>query len=169
MFGMRSSSASYGRQFAMGNVPNLVPAPSGDLDRASVQNTSNDLVTNDTPSTFLIPSSQLNDVDNKFHDGDMVFALNQHGDYFPKYDTDYKPQQRSTVPLVTPPKLNKLSKDFAQNATDSGRVEGGKWWQNAAHVARWANPLGVIINKMRVNMGTTVHTSSSPPQYGLNI
>ena len=166
-----SSSASYGRQFAMDNVPNLVPAPSGGLDHASVQNTSNDLVTNDTPSTFLIPSShaELNDAYNEFQDGDMVFALNQHGCYFPKYDTDYKSQQKSTVPLVTLTKLNKMLREFAENAMDSGGFENVQWWQNAVLVARWAKPLGVVINKMRVNMGTTVRTSSSPPQYGLNI
>ena len=170
MFGMRSSSQSYGRTFAMDNVPNLVPAPSGGLGRASVHNTSNDLVTNDTPSTFLIPSShpELNDSENEFNDGDMVFALNQHGTYFPKYDTDYKSQQRSTVPLVTLPKLNKLLRGFAENAKDSAGMEADHWWQSAEHVARWAKPLGVVINKMRVNMGTMVRTSSSP-QYGLNI
>ena len=171
MFGMRSYSQSYGRTFAMDNVPNLVPAPSGGLGRASVHNTSNDLVTNDTPSTFLIPSShaELNDPMNEFNDGDIVFALNQHDEYFPKYDTGYKSQQSSTVPLVTLPMLNKLLRGFAVNEKDSVDIGDSNWWGNAVHVARWAKPLGVIINKMRVNIGTTVRTSSSPPQYGLNI
>ena len=170
MFGMRSSSASYGRTFAMDNVPNLVPAPSGGLRRESVHNVSSDLVTNDTPSTFLIPSShaELNDAENQFNDGDIVFALNQHGEYFPKYDTGYKSQQSKTVPLVTLPKLNKMLRDFSTHAKDSGENRDDCWWENPVHVARWAKPLGVIINKMRVNIGTTVHMSNSP-QYGLNI
>ena len=155
----------------MDNVPNLVPAPSGGLGHASVHNTSNDLVTNDTPSTFLIPSShaELNDPMNEFNDGDIVFALNQHGEYFPKYDTGYKSQQSSTVPLVTLPMLNKLLRGFAVNENDSVAIGDSQWWNNAVHVARWAKPLGVVLNKMRVNIGTTVRTSSSPPQYGLNI
>ena len=99
----------------MDNVPNLVPSPSGGLGQASVHNTSNDLVANDIPSTFLVPSShpELNDRMNEFNDGDVVFALNRHGEYYPKYDTGYRSQQNNTVPVVTLPMLNKLLHGFA--------------------------------------------------------
>ena len=171
MFGMRATSQSYGRTFALNNVPNLVPPPSGGLASASVHNTSNDLVANDTPTTFLVPSGHpsLNDGANEFNDGDMVFVLNQHGDYFPKYDTDYKSQHQSTVPLVTLPKLNKLLRDMASDAlTAPTAPTAPPWWEDVELVARWAKPLGVVVNKMRVNVGTVVRNSSKP-QYGINI
>ena len=163
MFGMRSTSASYGNAYALANVSTLVPTPSGGTGQASVHNSSLDLMANDTPSTFLVPSSHPGLAkSNDFNEGDVVFSLNPRGGY-PKYDTDYKAQNRATVPLVTVTKLNSLLQEFAANAEETD-----PWWEDPDAVARWARPIGVVLNKMRVNVGTSMRNSNSP-QYGLNI
>ena len=166
MFGMRSTSASYGRAFALENVPNLVPHPSGGLGAASVHNTSNDLVANDTPSTFLVPSLHpgLISTQNEFNDGDFVFALNPR-DPFPRYSLDYRSSRNIGETLVTLPMLNELICGLAREDKEPNNTN--QFWKDPVQVKQWARPLGVVINKMKVNVGAT--RAGQDTHYGLNI
>lgn len=191
---MRSSTPSYGRAFAMSNVPNLVPAPSGGVNTASVYNTSSDLVTNDIPSTFLIPSlhSDLIDDNNEFQEGDFVFALNPRTEGPNAYTMDYKSAFNGTTTIVTLPKLNALLHKYARTQADvpvpdtgpqaqadvaapdaggsvqmAARATASPWYANPAVVRAWARPLGVVLNKMRVNAGGRGRGNSS--HYGINV
>lgn len=190
---MRSSTPSYGRAFAMSNVPNLVPAPSGGVNTASVYNTSSDLVTNDIPSTFLIPSlhPQLIDDNNEFQEGDFVFALNPRTIGPDAYTMDYKSAFNGTTTIVTLPKLNALLHKYARTQADlpsdvpaqapdaggsvqvaarvawAGEATASPWYASPEVVHAWARPLGVVLNKMRVNAGG--HGRGNRPHYGVNV
>jgi hypothetical protein len=170
MFGMRASTPSYGRAFALSNVPNLVPAMSGSINTASVHNTSGDLVTNDIPSTFLIPSlhPDLNK-NNEFNEGDFVFALNPRYHTFAcgqDYAMDYKSAFNGTATIVTLPKLNELLQEYTKKAVDENLSEN-LWFTDPVLVREWARPLGVVLNKMRVNAGRNANGKTA--HYGLNI
>ena len=172
MFGMRASTPSYGRAFALSNVPNLVPAMSGSINTASVHNTSGDLVTNDIPSTFLIPSlhPELNKPSNEFNEGDFVFALNPRYHTFAcgeNYAMDYKSAFSGTATLVTLPQLNELLQEYTKKAMDEQLTDDNLWFTDPVLVREWARPLGVVLNKMRVNAGRNANGKTA--HYGLNI
>ena len=190
---MRASTPSYGRAFAMSNVPNLVPAPSGGVNTASVYNTSSDLVTNDIPSTFLIPSLHPDLIENnEFQEGDFVFALNPRTMGPNAYTMDYKSAFNGTTTIVTLPKLNALLHEYARKQADvpgsdapapdagggvqlaaggsfqlAGEETASPWYASPEVVRAWARPLGVVLNKMRVNAGG--HGRGNRPHYGINV
>lgn len=169
MFGLRATSASHGQGHPLANVPIALPGQNGGFNNPSVHNTSVDLVTNDIPSTFLIPSSHpvLKTHDNEFNDGDFVFTLSTDVSTqfnIKSYAAEYRLKRTQEVNVVTLPKLNALLQAAAKDAHNTGKADALGWFQSPELVSRWASPFGAVLNKMKVNGGTT-----TDPKYGLNV
>ena len=154
------------------SLPDVDIYTSSGVNTASVHNTSSDLVTNDIPSTFLIPSlhPSLNKPENQFHEGDFVFALNPRFSSYPhcsSFEMDYRSAFNGTATIVTLPQLNAILQGFAKAHIDENTNAGEPWFSKPTCVREWARPLGVVLNKMRVNTGR--HMQNNTPHYGLNI
>lgn len=126
------------------------PAPSGGLARASVNNQSLDMMTNDIPSVLVNPSSVkiLACAENNMLSNDFVFALRNK-----MYDHGVLPARPSPheVAIVTLPMLNKLLLDAAKADSISS---DDAWYANPGLVSEWAAPFGVVLNVVRASGDT---------------
>ena len=154
MFGGRSSSAAHGQGIAgYPTSASSVPMPSGGFSPPSVHNQSLDLVTNDVPSTLVIPSTneQLNPEDqpeNEFRLNDFVMVLRNTGNYDVPRGRFGEYGARET-PIVTIPMLNKLLRDKAI-AHESSPSNENPWWEHPCLVAEMAVPFGAVLNQMQL-------------------
>jgi hypothetical protein len=140
MFGLRATSSPHGSHNPQADVQASLRNP-------SVRNTSSDLVTNDIPSTFVIPISD----GSQFEEGDFVFAIT------PENDT--KRPRRNEANIMTLPQLNTMLRKIAVGGQGCDAANVPTWSNEAAKLAHHATPFGVVINKMKVTEG----------KYGVNI
>jgi hypothetical protein len=140
MFGLRATSSPHGSHNPQADVQASLRNP-------SVRNTSSDLVTNDIPSTFVIPISD----GSQFEEGDFVFAIT------PENDT--KRPRRNEANIMTLPQLNTMLRKIAVGGQGCDAAKVPTWSKKAAKLAHHATPFGVVINKMKVTEG----------KYGVNI
>ena len=140
MFGLRATSSPHGSHNPQADVQASLRHP-------SIQNTSSDLVTNDTPSTFVIPISD----GSLFEEGDFVFAFTA--------EHNKKRLKRNEADIMTLPQLNTMLREVAVGKQGSDPAHAPDWSTEAAQLARCATPFGVVINKMKISDG----------KYGVNI
>lgn len=171
MFGLKGNSPSFGNN---ASLPAGRTAGQETLGNVSVHNRSLDLVTNDIPSVFVIPSSndQIN-IDNGRNNNnlvehDFVFALHPpKGSGIPNFKGPYERDGSKEVQLVSVSQLNQLICEAAINDID--KTNPNKWYADPFKVSVWASAFGVVLNTMTLSTVGASMNRSGTRRRGVNV